>query len=136
MSTTIETVEAAKSLPDGQWIQDADGDYACLIDTHMGFPQRMAMSKGGRYLAALHRLTFPLSLADFVGDCEHKWGLIGEGHCRRCGHLIAWSPVVFDEEVMDTFHAAAKANEPAPELTEGERATVARFGIHDEEADQ
>lgn len=95
---TIETVEQAEALPDGQWAQDAEGTFVCLMDTHLGFPQRMVMPKGGRSLHSLESLAFPLHLCDLALDepCPHKWGLIGEGHCRRCGELIDWRPMYFD----------------------------------------
>lgn len=106
----IATFKEAEALPDGQWAQDADGDYICLVDTHLGFPQRMVMPSGGKYLMGLSALKLPIHLADFQGDCEHKWGLIAEGHCRRCGTLIDWSPVYFDPEQMAVFEAVARRN--------------------------
>jgi hypothetical protein len=91
----VATAEDAKELPSGQWVEDANGKAFCLIDTHMGWPQRMAMR--GSTLQALERLSYPLHLADFVGECEHKWGTHELGQCRRCGVVIAEPhPVTFD----------------------------------------
>lgn len=86
MKNTVETVKAAEALPDGQWVQDATGKAYCLVNTHMGFPQRMAMHK--RSLTNLNNLTYPLHLCDFVGECEHKWGSFELGHCVRCGQVV------------------------------------------------
>jgi hypothetical protein len=85
----VQTAEAAKDLPDATWVFDSTDNPYCLIDTHMGFPQRMAMRKGGRSLTALENLTYPLHLAEFTGDCEHKWGHHELGHCHRCGQVSA-----------------------------------------------
>jgi hypothetical protein len=89
---------AAERYPDGQWVEDADGSFWCLVDTHMGFPQRMAMAKGGKYLTAIENLAFPLRPCriDLGEPCPHRWGLVAEGHCRRCGELIEWRPLYFD----------------------------------------
>jgi len=83
----VLTTEAAYALPDATWVFDSTDNPYCLINTHMGFPQRMAMAKGGRSLTALDNLTYPLHLAEFTDDCEHKWGTHELGHCHRCGQV-------------------------------------------------
>jgi hypothetical protein len=117
---TIATIEEAKALPDGQWAQDADGTFVCLMDTHMGWPQRMAMPKGGRSLHSLEQLVFPLHLCDLALDepCPHKWGLIGEGHCRRCGELIDWRPMYLDGPPVGMFQHVVPES---PDLSTGEK---------------
>ena len=107
----VDTIAEVADLPDGQWVQDADGDQVCLIDTHMGFPQRMAMTKGGKSMHSIEQLKYPLHLCDFNSGCEHKWGLVGEGHCRRCGQMIDSRPVFFDDEGMALFRDAAARND-------------------------
>lgn len=105
----VETVEEAEALPSGQWVQDATGQAYCLIDTYLGFPQRMAAHK--RTLTNLSTLAYPLHLADFVGDCEHKWGTHELGQCIRCGQVVAEPrPVYFDADQMAVFRADAEAN--------------------------
>jgi hypothetical protein len=94
----LTTAQEAKEQPDGQWVLADDGTAWCLVDTHMGWPQRMAMARGGRSLTALDsgELVYPLHLADWDGEpCPHTWGLVAEGHCRRCGALIDWQPKTF-----------------------------------------
>lgn len=115
---TVLDATAAKVLSDGQWVQDADGTFLCLMDTHMGFPQRMAMVKGGRSLWSLDCLSYPLHLCDLDLDepCPHRWGLIGEGHCRRCGVMVEFRPLYFEEGGMEVFRAAAESNSRADRL--------------------
>lgn len=84
--TEIASAKAAYELPDGQWVIDATGKGHCLIDTHLGWPQRMAAHK--RSLVALDGLEYPLQLADFVGDCDHGWGTRELGHCYNCGKVV------------------------------------------------
>ena len=104
----VETVETAEALPSGQWVQDATGSVYCLIDTHMGFPQRMAAHK--RSLTNLSNLTYPLYLCDFVGDCEHKWGTYELGQCVRCCQVVAEPrPLVFGDGGA-VFRATAEMN--------------------------
>jgi hypothetical protein len=83
----IATPAEAEVLPDGQWVLAADGKAWCLLDTHMGFPQRMAGQ--GRSLTNLDNLAYPLHLADFQGECEHRWGHHELGQCIRCGVRVA-----------------------------------------------
>lgn len=106
---TIHTPEQAAELPDGTWTVDAEGKAWCMLDTHVGFPQRMAGYK--RSLTNLDNLAYPLQLADFDGECEHKWGHHELGQCVRCGIRIAEPrPVTFDAPTMDAFRAAAAMN--------------------------
>lgn len=86
--TLIETAEEADALPVGQWIVDAEGISRCLVDTNVGWPQRMWMSGGGRGYTCIQGAAYPLRLADLVegpDDCPHRWGTNECGHCRRCG---------------------------------------------------
>ena len=75
--TVVSADEAAK-LPAGQWVADKGGTFWCLVDTHMGFPQRMAMSKGGRsYCGQVSHdprpMTFsPSDLDVFRAVAEHR----------------------------------------------------------------
>lgn len=108
-TVTVENAEQAASLPDGQWVEDVNGKPWCLIDTHMGFPQRMGMHK--RSLTSLESLAYPLHLGDFVGECDHKWGTHEMGHCVRCGVVVAEPrPVFFDEEQMTLLREVAEMN--------------------------
>ena len=109
-NTVVSADEAAK-LPAGQWVADKGGTFWCLVDTHMGFPQRMAMSKGGRSYFDIESLGYPLHLADFDGDCEHKWGANEMGHCRRCGQ-VSHDPrrMTFSPSDLDVFRAVAELN--------------------------
>lgn len=107
----VWTADDARLLPPGQWCLDATGTVYCLVDTHLGFPQRMAMSKGGRGFTALDNIEYPLHLADFDGDCEHRWGANEMGHCRRCGQVSHDAhPTHFDAEQMRVFRLAAEHN--------------------------
>ncbi|TDW31000.1 hypothetical protein [Cryobacterium psychrophilum] len=115
----VATTEDAKAQPDGQWVEDANGKAYCLIDTHMGFPQRMAMHK--RNLTNVDNLAYPLHLCRFVGGCEHKWGTHGLGHCIRCGVVVDEPrPMTFDDEGMELFRFAAEHNARADECRKTE----------------
>lgn len=108
---TVATADEAHLLEPGQWCEDASGETYCLVDTHKGFAQRMAMSKGGRAFTALDNLVYPLHLGDFIGDCEHRWGANEMGHCRRCGQVSEEPrPWHFTAEGMDVFRKAAEHN--------------------------
>ena len=112
----VATADDARLLPPGQWCLDATGTVYCLVDTHMGFPQRMAMSKGGRGFTALDNIAYPLHLADFDGECEHRWGANEMGHCRRCGQVSHDArPTHFDAEQMRVFRLAAEHNKRVAE---------------------
>jgi hypothetical protein len=98
MNNIISTPEEAGSLEPGQWVIDADGTARCLVDTHMGFPQRMWMSKRGRSFAAIDAVTFPVHLADidwessdYPDGCPHEWGANECGHCSHCGQVSGQS---------------------------------------------
>jgi hypothetical protein len=107
----VATAGDAALLDPGQWCADATGEFYCLVDTHLGFPQRMAMSKGGRGFTALDNLTYPLHLADFQGVCNHEWGANEMGHCRRCGQVAHPAhPTTFNDEQMRVFRQAAEHN--------------------------
>ena len=115
----IRTMEAVRALPSGQWVQDADGKVACLMDTHVGFPQRMWGFKtdGGTkgrmvYHCALDRIALPLHLADVTGgECSHPFH--NEcGQCEACGlpGVAEGAPRYFDPEGEAAFRAAAAHN--------------------------
>lgn len=106
---TVHNAAEAEALPSGTWTVDAEGKAWCLIDTHMGFPQRMAAHK--RSLTNLDNLAYPLQQADFEGDCEHKWGTHEMGQCIRCCEVVAEPrPMFFDEEQKRIFRMAAEHN--------------------------
>ena len=73
----IATVEETDRLTPGTWVIDADGDALCLVDTHMGFPQRMWMVKArkGRVslLVDLPSATISASVAS-TGAARTRWG--------------------------------------------------------------
>jgi len=115
----INNVEEASLLPAGQWARDASGMAICLMETHMGFPQRMWGSKidGGtkghivRY-CSLDRAAYPLHLGDADTDaCSHAKS--NEcGQCTVCGLPGATdaSPLHFDKQGEDAFRMAAEHN--------------------------
>lgn len=116
---TITNAEEAKALPTGQWAVDADGKVICLMDTHMGFPQRMWGSKRdggtkGRMVGyySLDRAAYPIRLADVDTDaCPHK--TTNEcGQCDICGlaEVGAFEPCYFEPEDEAVFRAAAAHN--------------------------
>lgn len=86
---TITTTEALSKLPIGQWVEDAEGDLWCLVNTHVMIPQVMWMRARGKSFQAVGNIALPVHLGDFVGDCEHRWGHNECGHCRRCGQVCA-----------------------------------------------
>ena len=74
------------------------------------------MSKGGRGFTALDNIAYPLHLADFDGECEHRWGANEMGHCRRCGQVSHDArPTHFDAEQMRVFRLAAEHNKRVAE---------------------
>lgn len=87
----VNNAAEVDSLPVGQWAVTADGLNVCLVDTHLGWPQRMWMHPGGRAHSAIDRVTYPLRLADIIEaePCPHSWGTQECGHCRRCGQVVA-----------------------------------------------
>lgn len=112
---TITTPEQVAELPVGQWVIDARGTKLCLVDTHMGWPQRMWMTCGGRSFTAIEAVAYPLALAD-IGDktpCPHSWGTNECGHCNRCGVVVADArPMRFesaDDELVVRVAAAHNA---------------------------
>lgn len=90
MSNTIFTPEEVDALPVGQWVVDADGTARCLVNTNVGWPQRMFMTSSGSYTATDY-VAYPLRLADLEDDfvCAHAWGTNECGHCRCCGQVVA-----------------------------------------------
>lgn len=88
MATHAATPAEAENLEPGQWVIDADGAQLCLVDTNVGWPQRMWMLPGGRAYIATDCATYPLNLMDLDEECPHWWGTQECGHCRRCGQVI------------------------------------------------
>lgn len=86
--TMIVTAEQAEALPVGQWVIDADGTARCLVDTNVGWPQRMWMNEGGTVNIAIDGVPYPLQFADVDDVCPHSWGTQECGHCRRCGAVV------------------------------------------------
>jgi hypothetical protein len=114
----IKSAEEARELPDGTWVIDAEEHPWCMLDTHVGFPQRMAGYK--RSLTNLDNLAYPLSLGEFEGECEHSWGTRELGQCVRCGVRVA-EPcrLFFDAGGMEIFRLAAVMNARAEVDTMG-----------------
>jgi hypothetical protein len=107
----IPTAEEAAALPAGTWVADAEGTFWCLVDTHLGGPQRMAMDKGGRSFIALEGLSYPLDEAEINGECRHSRGANEMGHCLRCGQVTGeLRPVTFDAETRQLMHEVALHN--------------------------
>jgi hypothetical protein len=87
---TITNAEQAEKLPVGQWVTDANGIGLCLVDTNVGWPQRMWMSIGGDGYTAIDYADYPLRLADIdeePGVCPHP-STNECGHCKRCGVVV------------------------------------------------
>lgn len=113
----IATVEDTDRLEPGAWVIDADGDALCLVDTHLGFPQRMWMpkAKAGRVglMVNLESATYPLHEAESDPDyvCPHSRGSNEMGHCYLCGQVVGeLRPVTFSDDQMTVFRAAARHN--------------------------
>jgi hypothetical protein len=88
---SVATPEQAETLPAGQWVVDATGAKRCLVDTYVGWPQRMWMTCGGESFTAIYAVAYPLTLV-YIADetpCPHAWGNTGCGHCNRCGVVVA-----------------------------------------------
>lgn len=116
----VTTQEQVIALTAGTWVIDADGNEACLFDTHTGFPQRMwALKEKGSgpmsFFVALSELTLPLHLC-YIDEtegytCPHaRWNECGQ--CLRCGKTDVgekreW---FFGGQSMDVFGMVAKAN--------------------------
>ena len=90
-ANTIGTVDEAALLPGGQWVLDSNGTKLCLIETHMGWHQRMWMVADARRFLSLSSAAYPVHLADFVGECGHTRGHNECGYCYRCGQLVGES---------------------------------------------
>jgi hypothetical protein len=114
---TIETIEDVDRLKPGEWVIDADGDPLCLVDTHLGWPQRMWMHKARKgfvgVCSAIERATFPLARAEIAEDfeCQHRSGTNECGHCHICGQVVGESrPLFFDAETAAMVSAAGRHN--------------------------
>lgn len=119
---TILTPADAEKLTPGQWVFDANDTALCLVDTHMGWPQRMFMTRGGSSFTSIESVDYPLHLADIADEtpCPHRWGFNECGHCKRCGVVVGESrPLFFDPAGQALVQAAAEHN--ARLSAEGER---------------
>lgn len=81
----IENPDQVADLPVGQWVWDVNDTPMCLVDTNVGWPQRMFMSNGGSAYTGIKHVEYPLRLADVADGCPHSWGTNECGHCKRCG---------------------------------------------------
>lgn len=95
--TTVTSAEEAANLPLGQWVLDPDGRGLCLVDTHIGWPQRMWMSGAAYY--ALTFVTYPMVLAEVDGPCDHSAGTQECGHCVRCGAVVGEAAPLYPVDV-------------------------------------
>jgi len=86
--STITTIEQLHALEPGQWIQDAEGESFCLVDTHIGWAQRMWMRVGGVSFSHIEHPALPAELMVLNEQpgfaCPHQ-RLNECGHCTRCG---------------------------------------------------
>lgn len=114
---TISSAEGTDRLTPGTWVIDADGHALCLVDTHMGFPQRMWMVKARKGMIGLHvdlsSAIYPVQEAAIAPDyvCKHHRGTNEMGHCYLCGQVIGeLRPVTFDDRQMEVLRIAAEHN--------------------------
>lgn len=113
----VRTPEETEALPPGQWVIDATGANLCLVDTHMGWPQRMFMTPGASSFVAVDHVAYPLQLADIADEepCPHRWGANECGHCRRCGVVTTEArPMYFEPFAEAVVHMAAEHNSRLP----------------------
>lgn len=91
MTDTVATPADAAVLSAGQWVWDANGEPLCLVDTCIGWPQRMWQHQGGHAWTAIDNVPYPLTLAELDESdyaCPHA-STQECGHCRRCGRVVA-----------------------------------------------
>lgn len=113
----IENVAGLNRLTPGEWVIDADGDALCLVDTHLGWPQRMWMPKAKKgtvgLVVSLEHARFPVALAEIDPSyvCTHGRGTNECGHCYLCGVVVAEarSGLSWEEDAMYTVRRAALA---------------------------
>lgn len=111
--TTIQTPADTANLTPGQWVFDTTNTGYCLVDTHLGWPQRMWMSHHGYAFTALDGISYPLTLADITdpAPCTHPRGTNECGHCTRCGQVVGdTTPMSFDPAGLPVVQAAAEHN--------------------------
>lgn len=113
----IEDVAGLDRLTPGEWVIDADGDALCLVDTHLGWPQRMWMPKAKRgtlgLVVSLEHARFPVALAEIDPSyvCEHGRGTNECGHCYLCGVVVAEArPRYFDAATLEVVREAGRMN--------------------------
>jgi len=109
----IETPEQAADLPLCQWVVAADDHKYCLVDTCVGWHQRMWMSPGGMGHTGIEHIPYPLRLADLdepADACPHSWGTQEMGHCRRCGRVVAEAtPMPAEPGELERLRSALQA---------------------------
>lgn len=113
----IEDVTGLDRLTPGEWVIDADGDALCLVDTHLGWPQRMWMPKAKKgcvgLVVSLESARFPVALAEIDPEyvCKHGRGTNECGHCYLCGAVVGEvSPRYFDAETLAVVREAGRMN--------------------------
>lgn len=113
----IEDVAGLDRLTPGEWVIDADGDALCLVDTHLGWPQRMWMPKAKKntlgLVVSLEHARFPVALAEVDPEyvCKHNRGTNECGHCYLCGVVVSDArPMYFDAATLDVVREAGRAN--------------------------
>lgn len=108
----VETPADVSDLPVGQWVVAANDCKYCLVDTCIGWPQRMWMSPGGTAHAGIEHIPYPLRLAGLVEPedaCTHRWGTQEMGHCKRCGRVVAEArPAPASERELAELRAALR----------------------------
>lgn len=111
----ITSPDEVETLPVGQWVVAANDHKYCLVDTHVGWPQRMWMSPGGMSHTGIEHLPYPLRLADLdepEDACPHEWGTQECGHCRRCGRVVAEArPQPASEQDLERLRAVLRATQ-------------------------
>lgn len=110
----IASLSEVDALAPGQWVWAADDTVWCLVNTCVGWPQRMWMAHERRGLyVALDGIPYPLLLTEPEGPpCEHSWGAQECGHCKRCGAVVVdASPESASPEALAELRAVLSAIE-------------------------
>lgn len=111
----INSPDEVGGLSVGQWVIAANGRRYCLVDTYVGWPQRMWMSPGGVSNTGIPHVVYPLRLADLDepdAACPHAWGTQEMGHCKRCGRVVAAArPAPASQQELDRLRAVLSAVE-------------------------
>lgn len=133
VENVIKDLAGLDRLAPGEWVIDADGDALCLVDTHLGWPQRMWMPKAkkGRVglVVSLEHARFPVELAEINPEyvCKHNRGANECGHCYLCGVVVSdSSPRYFDAVTMEVVREAGRMNADA-DARRASKPTVSEF---------